>query len=69
MARSRKMRASPASKKAGELCRKPRPHIVEMIEKSDPAVAGLDFNQVEANSAAVGDLLAEAAMLEAPRRR
>jgi hypothetical protein len=36
-----------------------------VIEKNDPAVAGLDFNQIEANSAAVGDLLAKAAMLEA----
>ncbi len=65
MARSRKKRASPASRKADELCRKLKPHIVEMIEKNDPAVAGVDFNKIEGNCAAVGDLLAKAAMLEA----
>ena len=65
MARSKKKRASPASRKADELCRRLKPHIVEMIEKNDPAVTGLDFNQIEANSAAVGDLLAKAAMMEA----
>ncbi len=65
MGMSRKKRASSASKRADELCRKLKPHIVEMIEKNDPTVAGLDFNQIEANSAAVGDLLAKAAMLEA----
>jgi len=65
MGRSRKKRVPSASKRAEALCRRLKPHIVEMIEKNDPAVAGLDFNQIEANSAAVGDLLAKAAMLEA----
>ena len=65
MARSRKKRASSASRRADALYAKLKPHIVEMIEKNDPMVAGLDFNQIEANSAAVGDLLAKAAMLEA----
>jgi hypothetical protein len=65
MARSRKKRASPASKKADELCRKLKPHIVEMIEKDDPAVVALEFNQIEANCAAVGDLLAKVAMRDA----
>ncbi len=65
MGRSRKKRASSASKRADALYTKLKPHIVQMIEKNDPTVAGLDFNQIEANSAAVGDLLAKAAMLEA----
>ena len=65
MGRSRKKRASSASKRADALYTKLKPHIVEMIEKNDPAVTGLDFKQIEANSAAVGDLLAKAAMLEA----
>jgi hypothetical protein len=65
MGRSRKKRASPASRRADALYQKLKPHIVEMIEKNDPAVAGLDFNRIEANSAAVGDLLAKASMLEA----
>ncbi len=62
MGRSKKKRASPASRKADELCRKLKPHIVEMIEKNDPAVTSLDFDQIEANSAAVGDLVAKVAM-------
>ena len=65
MGRCKKKRASSASKRADALYTKLKPHIVDMIEKNDPAVAGLDFNQIEANSAAVGDLLAKAAMLEA----
>ena len=65
MGRSRKRRVPSASKRAEALCKRLKPHIVEMIEKNDPAVVGLDFNQIEANSAAVGDLLAKAAMLEA----
>ena len=65
MARSKKKRGSPASKKADQLYRKLKPHIVEMIEKNDPAVAGVDFNKIEGKCAAVGDLLAKAAMLEA----
>ncbi|HUT23802.1 MAG TPA: hypothetical protein VM492_05620 [Sumerlaeia bacterium] len=65
MGRSRKKRASSASKRADALCRKLKPHIVQMIERNDPTVAGLDFNTIEANSAAVGDLVAKASMLEA----
>jgi hypothetical protein len=33
------------------------PYLAEMIEQNDPALAGLDFNAVEARSAAIGDLL------------
>jgi len=65
MGRSRRKRASSASKRADALYTKLKPHIVQMIEKNDPAVTGLDFNRIEANSAAVGDLLAKASMLEA----
>ena len=65
MGRSRRKRTPSASKRADALCRKLKPHIVEMIERNDPTVAGLDFNTIEANSAAVGDLLAKASMLEA----
>ncbi len=65
MSGSKKKLASPAKRKADDFCRRLKPHIVEMIEKNDPTVAGLDFDKIEANSAAVGDLLAKAAMLEA----
>lgn len=33
------------------------PYLAEMIEQNDPALSGLDFNAVEARSAAIGDLL------------
>jgi len=33
------------------------PYLAEMIEQNDPALAGLDFNAIEARSAAIGDLL------------
>lgn len=65
MGRSRRRRTPSASDRADALCARLKPHIVQMIEKNDPAVAGLDFNTIEANSAAVGDLLAKASMLEA----
>ena len=65
MGKRKRKRASPAGKRVDALYAKLKPHIVEMIERNDPAVADLDFNQIEANSAAVGDLLAKAAMVEA----
>ena len=67
MGRSRRKRTLSASERADALCARLKPHIVEMIEKNDPAVDGLDFNQIEANSAAVGDLLAKASMRFGPR--
>jgi hypothetical protein len=36
-----------------------------MIDRNDPSVAGLTFSDIEANSAAVGDLLAKLMMLRA----
>jgi hypothetical protein len=65
MGRSGEKRVLSASRRADALYTKLKPHIVEMIEKNDPTVAGLDFNTIEANSAAVGDLVAKASMLEA----
>ncbi len=71
MARSRKKRekkrkrVSDAEKKADRLYQMVRPSVVKMIERNDPKVAGLDFNKIEANAAAVGDLLAKVAMVEA----
>jgi len=33
------------------------PYLAALIEQNDPALAGLDFNAVEARSAAIGDLV------------
>ncbi len=41
------------------------PFLAEMIEQRDPCLKGLDFNQIEANSAAIGDCLARALMKRA----
>lgn len=45
------------------------PILAEMIEQRDPCVEGLDFNQIEANSAAIGDCLARALMQRALHRQ
>jgi hypothetical protein len=42
---------------AQEQAQKLVPYLAEMIEQNDPALAGLDFNAVEARSAAIGDLV------------
>ena len=41
------------------------PFLAEMIEQRDPCLDGLDFNQIEANSAAIGDCLARVLMKRA----
>jgi hypothetical protein len=50
---------------ADRIYREIKPRLIEMIERNDPAVAGLTFNDIEANSAAVGDLLAKLLMQRA----
>lgn len=54
-----------AEDEADRIYHEMRPALVEMIERNDPAVAGLTFNDIEANSAAVGDLLAKLLMRRA----
>jgi hypothetical protein len=54
-----------AEDEADRIYQEMRPALVEMIEKNDPAVAALTFNDIEANSAAVGDLLAKLLMRRA----
>ena len=41
------------------------PFLAEMIEQRDPCLDGLDFNHIEANSAAIGDCLARVLMKRA----
>jgi hypothetical protein len=54
---------------ADRIYREIKPRLIEMIERNDPAVAGLSFNDIEANSAAVGDLLAKLLMQRAIDRQ
>ena len=46
-----------------------KPTLVEMIERNDPTVRNLSFNDIEGNSAAVGDLLAKLLMVRALGRQ
>lgn len=59
------MGTTAAERAADELWGRLRPHVVGMIERNDPSVKGLSFDDIEANSAAAGDLLAKAMMLRA----
>lgn len=46
-----------------------KPYLIEMVERNDPSVAGLKFDDIEANSAAVGDLLAKLLMTRSLSRQ
>lgn len=54
-----------AFRRADEIYARLKPHLAEMIDRNDPSVAGLTFSDIEANSAATGDLLAKLMMLRA----
>ena len=54
-----------ALRQADELCAQLKPHLAEMIERSDLSVVALTFSDIEANAAAVGDSLAKLMMLQA----
>lgn len=52
-----------ALRQADKLYAELKPHLADMIDNNDPSVAGLTFSDIEANSAAMGDLLAKLMML------
>ena len=54
-------------RKAEELCAKMLPQIAEAFERHRPDRKGLKFDEIEANSAAVGDALGRMLMAEALR--
>jgi hypothetical protein len=54
-----------ALRQADELYAEFKPHLADMIDNNDPSVVGLTFSDIEANSAAVGDLVAKLMMLRA----
>ena len=61
-------KASPSATalaQAEALVVKLKPFLVEMIERNDPAVKNLTFNDIESNAAATGDLLAKLIMQQA----
>jgi hypothetical protein len=60
------MCASPAARRrARELCRELEPFLAEMVERNDPSVESLSFDDIEPGSAAAGDLVARAMILRA----
>ena len=52
-------------KRAEELWVKVKPMVAEAMERHGPGGEGVTFNEIEAGSAAVGDLLARMMMVEA----
>ena len=56
---------SAALEQAEALCVELKPMLAEMLERNDPAVKNLTFNDIESNAAAVGDLLAKLMMRRA----
>ena len=59
-------RASPAAVARAQAL---LPALAELIENQDPCLKHLDFNQIEASSAAIGDVLARVLMQEAVAQR
>jgi hypothetical protein len=60
------MCATPAAaRRAKAICRKLESLIAEAIDRNDPSVQGLTFNDIEANSAAAGDAISRMLMVEA----
>jgi hypothetical protein len=45
------------------------PALAELIENHDPALEGLDFNQIEASAAAIGDVVSRLLMKGAVEQR
>lgn len=46
-----------------------KPTLARMIERNDPAIRDLTFNDIEGNAAAAGDLLAKLMMMRALERQ
>ena len=61
--------SSAALEQADALYVELKPILAEMLERNDPAVKNLTFNDIESNAAAVGDLLAKLMMRRALTRQ
>lgn len=64
-----KQPSAAATAEAEALLQELKPILVEMVERHDPAVQNLKFNDIEADAAATGDLLAKLMMVRALRRQ
>jgi len=61
---------SPAALAEAEaLLQELKPNLAEMIDRCDPAIKGLSFNDIEGNAAAAGDLLAKLLMMRSLERQ
>lgn len=63
------MPSASALTQADELYLELKPILAEMIDRNDPSVLNLTFNDIEATSAAMGDLLAKMMMIRALQRQ
>jgi hypothetical protein len=66
---SKALPSAAAVAEAEALIEELKPALVEMIERNDPSVRNLSFNDIEGHSAAVGDLLAKLMMVRALKRQ
>ncbi len=57
--------SSAALEQADALCVELKPFLAEMLDRNHPSVKNLTFNDIESNSAAVGDLLSKLLMRRA----
>jgi hypothetical protein len=66
---TKRLPSATAEAEAEALLQELKPTLVEMIERNDPSVQSLKFNDIEAHAAAVGDLLAKLMMVRALERQ
>ena len=66
---SKEQPSASALAEAEALMQELKPTLARMIERSDPAVQNLSFNDIEGNGAAIGDLLAKLMMVRALERQ
>lgn len=66
---AKKQPSAAALAEAEALMQELKPTLARMIERNDPSVANLSFNDIEGNAAAAGDLLAKLMMVRALERQ
>jgi len=66
---SKEQPSAAALAEAEALMQELKPTLARMIERNDPAIETLSFNDIEGNAAATGDLLAKLMMVRALERQ
>ena len=66
---SQEQPSAAALAEAEALMQELKPALARMIERNDPTIKGLSFNDIEGNAAAAGDLLAKLMMVRALERQ